>query len=814
MKLTRLTALLLLLSMFLFCACEGSAGTDIGTAVDPADSRTVSERIGDTGIIPPGEVTSVLEDLPDEHAEYTRFMKTYDMIPSPITTSSSFVMCTYTMSDGYFYVVSEPYPDKTLYRLDREGNVVTSRVIPEPTDYDASAMTACFLPDDSMVALYRRHDHAERGYLNRYDRDGTLLYSVDLPENCQANRTGLLAEVFEAENGGYRIVMAISEMLLIMDETLTVEHAIPLDMPMEFLCRRSEEMIWIGYGAFAYEVQITDGSIRLMDREELSLSAYADIRTDCDGNIYYINDLGVFLVKSDGSSEPVLHWLNGGAVKTYNIVIHDRNTVWSMQKKQLGNQLELVRLDCTKTLDFASERRVIHVGCLGMPDAIFMEAVSLFNLENETYYLELVDYSAGRSGSKADAFKEAVLAGDAPDLLMYPAGVDLSVYSDKHLLVDLYPTYEKQLLGGIRHAMTDDSGYMWGVPYKMTMHTFVCDASLTTGPLTYDMFYTLTDGLSGKGSQPEQDEYENAEVKVVNGVTIITRYESYENTEVPFAGEVVTADHDAIHRIYESGLPRFYNTESMEAFFDTDEFRQFIEYLRLVDEDYVHENAGMLTGFGVEYRMSHSFLRQTLREGRMKLLAVDFRTLAAYPALKRIYDDGDAAFTLCGYPSDGDCGAYITANSLFAVFADSTVRGGCKEFLDFLLSDRMQASDVVLESGLPVTLSGLSAGIDRYRYFYYIREGTNPLQPAAISDVPLEKYTTGFAETYNIEIAITDEDKAALMDFFENCRMQMTPDTVIRRIVEEELSYWYGGAKTLEETTKIIQSRVWIYLNE
>jgi len=53
-----------------------------------------------------------------------------------------------------------------------------------------------------------------------------------------------------------------------------------------------------------------------------------------------------------------------------------------------------------------------------------------------------------------------------------------------------------------------------------------------------------------------------------------------------------------------------------------------------------------------------------------------------------------------------------------------------------------------------------------------------------------------------------------MLDFFENCRMQAGSDPVIADIVEEELSYWYGGAKTLEETTKIIQSRVWIYLNE
>ena len=44
--------------------------------------------------------------------------------------------------------------------------------------------------------------------------------------------------------------------------------------------------------------------------------------------------------------------------------------------------------------------------------------------------------------------------------------------------------------------------------------------------------------------------------------------------------------------------------------------------------------------------------------------------------------------------------------------------------------------------------------------------------------------------------------------------MKANTDQTILSIVEEELSYWEGGVRTLEETTKIIDSRVWIYLNE
>ena len=212
--------------------------------------------------------------------------------------------------------------------------------------------------------------------------------------------------------------------------------------------------------------------------------------------------------------------------------------------------------------------------------------------------------------------------------------------------------------------------------------------------------------------------------------------------------------------------------------------------------------------------MDTSFLRENLITGKLQLLPVSFNNIGLYPALKRLYGDGEVPFVLCGYPSSEGCGAKINTNCLVTVMADSTVHGGCKAFLDFLLSDRVQTSDNMINTNLPVTLSGLSGAIDRYRYFYYVRNAGDRIEPVAISDVPLEEYTTDFAATYNIEVVITDEDKAAMMDFFENCHMRADSDPVITAIVEEELSFWNGGARTLEETAKIIQSRVLIYLNE
>jgi hypothetical protein len=69
-------------------------------------------------------------------------------------------------------------------------------------------------------------------------------------------------------------------------------------------------------------------------------------------------------------------------------------------------------------------------------------------------------------------------------------------------------------------------------------------------------------------------------------------------------------------------------------------------------------------------------------------------------------------------------------------------------------------------------------------------------------------------EGHYVVLELTEEMQERFLDFLQKCRMKANTDRTISSIVEEELSYWEGGVRTLEETTNIIDRRVWIYLNE
>ena len=62
--------------------------------------------------------------------------------------------------------------------------------------------------------------------------------------------------------------------------------------------------------------------------------------------------------------------------------------------------------------------------------------------------------------------------------------------------------------------------------------------------------------------------------------------------------------------------------------------------------------------------------------------------------------------------------------------------------------------------------------------------------------------------------AISDEQLAGLMEVIEGAKRAVSYDEKLFNIIAEDASAFFEGAKSAEETAKIIQSRVQIYLSE
>ena len=143
------------------------------------------------------------------------------------------------------------------------------------------------------------------------------------------------------------------------------------------------------------------------------------------------------------------------------------------------------------------------------------------------------------------------------------------------------------------------------------------------------------------------------------------------------------------------------------------------------------------------------------------------------------------------------------------------------------MSDDAQANLGQIEQNLPVTPSAMQKLLDASRFQYYDKTVLDSLTEKPDTSIiytdwygVTEEYdafygngTTATEELYYVS-SFTEEDDRRIIDFFDHCTSYRTDDETVLKIVNEELSYWKNDARSLENTGDIINSRVWIYLNE
>ncbi|MCM1190570.1 MAG: extracellular solute-binding protein [bacterium] len=142
-----------------------------------------------------------------------------------------------------------------------------------------------------------------------------------------------------------------------------------------------------------------------------------------------------------------------------------------------------------------------------------------------------------------------------------------------------------------------------------------------------------------------------------------------------------------------------------------------------------------------------------------------------------------------GFPSGNGSGAYLRARESYAVSARCACPEGAWEFVRYYLTDEYQSC---LKTGLPVQ-----------KKYFLERAG------AALTD----SRAYG-AENESGPPPLTEEQLKKLTDFIFSVTERYYANEDITKILDEETQAFFAGDKTAEETAKIIQSKVQLYLDE
>ena len=427
-------------------------------------------------------------------------------------------------------------------------------------------------------------------------------------------------------------------------------------------------------------------------------------------------------------------------------------------------------------------------------------AVTYFNRTDHSFVIEHVDYDTigGTVEQREARLTDDLLGGEKYDVFLFGSAVKtVDMLSEKGLFEDMSRIVKNtDFISCVRDAY-DRDGAVYTLPFTVNISTLVTTTDILPKDtkFTWDVLYDIADS-------------------VLDGEALF-------NTYLP-------------SKLRDIAIYDFVDFAGRDCTFDSSAFSQLLSFLagyeasrdtvtgRAAENPYYNPTLGyfnpFLGGNGGEMRGD---CLTPLLDGRLKFVEYTFRTPHDADFLYALFSEVGAEYNLCGYPSEDGGSLHLTADMLMALGADGDCPAGGAEFAELLLSEKIQSADDVLV-GFPVVGSAVESAFDWGMMYYQTDTDTHTDRMLTsdsslwISIGPWSKTALSPMEVYNYPQVchVSKSQREEMLDFLCTSTMRGAADTVIRSIVEEELSYVTQGVRTAAEAGQIIQSRVWIYLNE
>ncbi len=796
--------------LFTICSCSPSDETaDPAAPVDSSASATET-----TVVTAPPEPPHPIIPLVDKAAEETELeildrdaAYTVTIAENPDSYILSMSIASKIYFDGDCICVptgnymSTGKVGTTILRYDTTGCCVSET--PIPFIDEVPVIRERPLSDETFVYYTATDFNYTATKIFICDTDGTVLHETPLstyPNSILGldSTKNFDLHIDTRSDGTLRILVNAYDKLYYLDESLNILNTVALPTPIAYMYQESDGVYILGDRLPGMaRVNMETGELTAVDSLPVpdGLPDNTIYSFGTDGSLYYNDGDAFYRAVGDGTAEKLFSWADGRYSGIGPFWVIDKTSVFYIQRAQLDELYDLypLALLSPNTDETKDSRRVIDCASFIQNNRWIEETVTLFNSQNSDYYLRITDLNADLAeGEKAiDRLSDMLIKGDIPDMVLFGADNQTKNFTDKNLFVDLAPHYGDTLLGYASNAYTDAHGYQYLLPISMPNVSFyaaaadVCDV-----PLTWDKLYELGRAIDSDSSD-------------IRAIT------SYLNPT----------------QLRRDILQAFVDERTAAVRFDSEEFRTRIRFAELLETQYTDSAIGYMS-YGMQSNLDYGIVENTaiidaLQSGEVALLHVPFHSLDGYGALKLIF--GDTPFTLCGNPTDDGAAPHVsvsTGTPRLALCSDSDVLGGCKAFLDFILSDEIQSSTFMTDTALPVTYTGLQKALENYRYIYYPDPPSTldqdvfgqPCFSLLLADVAHSANSAALRNT--MEVVLSDADMETILQFFATCTAAAGVDDTINDIAAEELSAYESGAKTLEEVTRLMQSRVQIYLNE
>ena len=527
--------------------------------------------------------------------------------------------------------------------------------------------------------------------------------------------------------------------------------------------------------------------------EEVLIPIYTwDIFQDAGGTaFYYFDDGAIYRYDLDAQqAEKVLNLLDCDLDATELASLYAEEdgafrVLLGTQGSGVDNTYELYDL---QPIDPSAlpEKTVLTLATLS-PSQPLRQQIAKFNRENDHYRIKVLDYSEyseiiASPGSYTEDSSSAILklntellSGNLPDLIDVSGGeLPVAQYAAKGFLEDLLPYLNadsavspNKLMESVLNAVKTD-GKLYQLPTSFQVVSAAGKREIVGG---YESWTT--------------DEVEDALKKLPEGATVFN------------------VDYTKSHVLYlcaSSAMNRFVDWQAGTCSFDSDEFRSILSFANTFPDEFDTTNFDF-----DEYRSDY----RRVGQGQQLLANIAF---ASFDDIYYQFAAMDNDVCFVGYPgaSDGLGSGFVPLGAICMTTACKD-KDGAWGFIRSLLS-----MDAQMQSpAFPMLKSAFEQQAQAAMQQDYVTdESGNQVLDANGDPIPVILYTVGFfSETVDV-YAVTPEQYKAVCDLIDRTTSVFTFDENLMNILSEEAAAYFAGAKTLDETTAMIQNRASLYIAE
>ena len=163
---------------------------------------------------------------------------------------------------------------------------------------------------------------------------------------------------------------------------------------------------------------------------------------------------------------------------------------------------------------------------------------------------------------------------------------------------------------------------------------------------------------------------------------------------------------------------------------------------------------------------------------------------------------------LVGFPSGDGNGVRLNGGQIFTISRKSDVKDAAWRFISMAVAENGRNS----VGNFGFTKTQIRSAVDCVRDNSYVKyfayDGTE-------RSVPPEEYTPDtFDTTKGVVVRLDESDADEIINLLDGAGKSVSENSKLWSIISEEAEIYFAGAKDLDETVKVIQSRVSTYISE